>query len=137
MTIFYCVWLAAVALLLLLCLLVLCRDHLNMTGCNILYGPNIEEFGPRFPDMTNPYIVPSPDTAAAVPVLNVLCGGGVPASPSWKNLSIRFQCQAISDFGANVGIVCKHASIPASWYIISHSSMEAAHAALDCAMHNL
>lgn len=101
-----------------------------MTGSNMLYGPNIEDFGPRFPDMTNPYVFPSSN----VPVLNVLCGGGVPASPSWKNLSGRFNCQATTDFGANIGIVCKHASIPASWYIINHSSLDAADAALECAM---
>jgi hypothetical protein len=87
--------------------------------------------------MTNPYAVPSSASVAAVPVLNVLCGGGVPASPAWKNLGMRFQCQAISDFGANIGIVCKHASILASWYIISHSSLEASNAALDFALHNL
>jgi hypothetical protein len=102
-----------------------------MTGSNVLYGPNIEDFGPRFPDMTNPYVPPSSPT---VPLLNVLCGGGVPASSSWKNLSARFNCQAVSDFGANIGIVCKHASIPASWYIINHSSLDAADSALECAL---
>jgi hypothetical protein len=107
-----------------------------MTGSNSLYGPNVEEFGPRFPDMTNPYVVPS-SPSLGVPILNVLCGGCVPASPAWKNLSLRFQCQAISDFGANIGIVCKHASIPASWFIISRSSLETADSALHSAFHNL
>ena len=30
------------------------RDHINMMP-NPLIGPNMEEFGPRFPDMTRPY----------------------------------------------------------------------------------
>ena len=35
--------------------LVYIQDHLNLTGRNPLLGPNIEELGPRFPDMTNTY----------------------------------------------------------------------------------
>lgn len=38
--------------------LMLINDHLNiigMAGANPLQGPNLEEFGPRFPDMSQPY----------------------------------------------------------------------------------
>jgi purine-nucleoside phosphorylase len=35
--------------------LVLIRDHINMLGFNPLRGPNPEELGPRFPDMTHAY----------------------------------------------------------------------------------
>jgi purine-nucleoside phosphorylase len=38
--------------------LMLITDHLNllgMTGANPLHGPNIEELGPRFPDMSQAY----------------------------------------------------------------------------------
>jgi purine-nucleoside phosphorylase len=38
--------------------LMLITDHLNMigmSGMNALYGPNLEEFGPRFPDMSQAY----------------------------------------------------------------------------------
>jgi len=35
--------------------LVLIDDHINMMGTNPLLGPNINELGPRFPDMTMAY----------------------------------------------------------------------------------
>ena len=35
--------------------LVLITDHINMLGANPLHGPNLEEFGPRFPDMSAAY----------------------------------------------------------------------------------
>ena len=35
--------------------LVLISDHLNLQGTNPLIGPNEEDFGPRFPDMTDSY----------------------------------------------------------------------------------
>ena len=31
------------------------RDHLNFIGENPLRGPNVEEWGPRFPDLSEPY----------------------------------------------------------------------------------
>lgn len=35
--------------------LMLLTDHVNFQGQNPLVGPNVEEWGPRFPDMTEPY----------------------------------------------------------------------------------
>ncbi len=29
-------------------------DHINMTGQNPLMGENLDDFGPRFPDMSKP-----------------------------------------------------------------------------------
>ena len=35
--------------------LMLIRDHINLSGANPLIGENLDEFGPRFPDMTYTY----------------------------------------------------------------------------------
>jgi purine-nucleoside phosphorylase len=35
--------------------LMLITDHINLTGHNPLVGQNVDEWGPRFPEMTEPY----------------------------------------------------------------------------------
>jgi purine-nucleoside phosphorylase len=49
--------------------LMLITDHINMigmAGLNPLRGPNLDELGPRFPDMSQPYDKPLADVARQV-----------------------------------------------------------------------
>jgi len=54
------------------------RDHLNFLGENPLRGPNVEEWGPRFPDLSVPYhpalIKTALDCATSCGLKNVISG---------------------------------------------------------------
>ncbi len=54
------------------------RDHLNFLGENPLRGPNIESWGPRFPDLSKPYtphlIKTALDSASQCGLKNVITG---------------------------------------------------------------
>ena len=68
--------------------LVVISDHINLQGANPLSGPNDENFGPRFPDMTNAYDKKFRElTLAAGRKLNIELGEGVYAAlagPSYE-----------------------------------------------------
>ncbi len=54
------------------------RDHLNFLGENPLRGPNVESWGPRFPDFSTPYnpglIKLALDSASHCKIQNVISG---------------------------------------------------------------
>ncbi len=54
------------------------RDHLNFLGENPLRGPNVESWGPRFPDLSTPYnpklIKTALDSGSHCKIKNVVSG---------------------------------------------------------------
>jgi purine-nucleoside phosphorylase len=101
--------------------LMLITDHINLQGQNPLVGPNIEEWGPRFPDMSNPY--DSGLRAAALDAaleLGVRLREGVYVAVGGPNLETRAEYRYLRTIGADaVGmstvpevIVARHMGLP-------------------------
>jgi purine-nucleoside phosphorylase len=95
--------------------LMLITDHINLTGTNPLVGSNIDEFGPRFPDMTQVYDAGMRDMALAVARRNgILLRQGIYAGllgPSYETPAEVRMCRLL---GADaVGMSTVHEVIAA------------------------
>jgi purine-nucleoside phosphorylase len=101
--------------------LVLIEDHINLQTANPLTGVNLDNLGPRFPDMSEPY------SKALAKLLkeqaqkqNVALKEGVYASVAGPNLETRAEYRYLKTIGADlVGmstvpevIVARHMSLP-------------------------
>ncbi|NLM05114.1 MAG: purine-nucleoside phosphorylase [Clostridiales bacterium] len=96
------------------------NDHINFTGDNPLIGPNIDEFGPRFPDMTSIYdkelIKLGHDVAKN---LSIKTHEGVYIGVSGPNYLSKAELKMVTLLGADVvgmstvpeSIVAKHGGI--------------------------
>ena len=97
------------------------RDHLNFIGENPLRGPNIDEWGPRFPDLSEPYDLQLLDTALACAARLQLDNvtSGVYAAIPGPSLETPAETRFLKNCGADgVGmssvpevIVAKHAGM--------------------------
>lgn len=58
--------------------LMLICDHLNLSGSNPLIGPNLDSFGPRFPDVSDLYCA---DLRAGIKEMAAFCG-----VPLWEGI---------------------------------------------------
>ena len=83
--------------------LVLLDDHINFLGDNPLVGPNLDDMGPRFPDMSEPY-----DGALQALALTVAEDSGVPlhrgvyVAVQGPNLETRAEYRMLRSLGADV-----------------------------------
>ena len=100
--------------------LMIIRDHINLLP-NPLVGPNLEEFGPRFPDMTRPYdpaLIKSAEKIAAelgIPLKKgVYIAGTGPSyeTPSEYKYFRMIGADAVGMSTIPEVIAARHASIP-------------------------
>lgn len=79
------------------------EDHINLSGSHPLQGPNDEELGPRFPDMSEPYPKRWQDAAREVAVrAGVPCLPGVFAAVPGPNLPTRAEYRFLRRIGADL-----------------------------------
>lgn len=83
--------------------LMLIKDHLNLTGDNPLIGHNVDEWGPRFPDMSNAYDKGLRQQVKDVAkVMDIELFEGVYASISGPNYMARAELSMLTTMGADV-----------------------------------
>lgn len=101
--------------------LMLLDDHINLLPANPLTGANINELGPRFPDMSCPYsTILNTKMEAASSLFNITLHKGVYAVVAGPNLETRAEYRYLGMIGADVVgmstvpevIVANHMGLP-------------------------
>lgn len=101
--------------------LMIIEDHIDLMKENPLTGPNLDAFGGRFPDMSEPYDRQMIDAALDIAnAYGIPCHEGVYAGVSGPNLETRAEYRYIGRIGADaVGmstipevIVARHMDLP-------------------------
>lgn len=83
--------------------LMLLDDHINLIGDNPLIGPNLDEYGPRFPDMSEPYSKKLITLAEQTALENqVILRKGVYLAVSGPNLETKAEYRFLRATGADV-----------------------------------
>lgn len=101
--------------------LMIIDDHIDLMKEHPLTGPNLDDFGPRFPDMSEPYEKKMVDEGIKIAKANgIPCHVGVYAAVSGPNLETRAEYRYIRIIGADaVGMstvpevgVARHMGLP-------------------------
>lgn len=82
--------------------LMLLTDHINFQGVNPLTGPNVDAWGPRFPDMSEPYDLGLREMAARAALSRGLrLQEGVYVAVEGPNLETRAEYRFLRTIGAD------------------------------------
>ncbi|MDX1418751.1 MAG: purine-nucleoside phosphorylase [Rubricoccaceae bacterium] len=82
--------------------LMLLTDHINLQGVNPLTGPNVDDWGPRFPDMSEPYSERLRSLARDVAELEEIpLHEGVYVAVAGPNLETRAEYRFLRTIGAD------------------------------------
>ena len=83
--------------------LMLITDHINLQGVNPLVGPNVDAWGPRFPDMSEPYDVDLRQLAEQKALdLGIKLHQGVYVAVTGPNLETKAEYRFLRIIGADV-----------------------------------
>ena len=78
------------------------NDHINLTGENPLVGPNVDEWGPRFPDMSQAYDRQLADLCTVVAgVKNISLPNGIYAGLKGPSLETPAEIKYLKKIGAD------------------------------------
>src|SRR5262245_9392181 len=83
--------------------IVVITDHINLMGDNPLLGPNDDDLGPRFPDMSEPYARTLSDLAESIALEErIRVRPGVFVAVAGPNLETRAEYRFLRAIGADV-----------------------------------
>jgi xanthosine phosphorylase len=95
--------------------LMLISDHINLSGVNVLAGPNEDEAGPRFPSLRDAYdLALRQELRAAADELGIALGEGVYLAVSGPSFETPAEIRAFDALGADaVGMSTVHETVVA------------------------